>query len=132
MSLAPPPEAVYPDTPTALASIQLHAKAEGYAFFQRDKKASRVLYTCDRAGKYNSKGKGTNTHASKKRGATGSKKCDCLMRVELRLDTVSNNWILRVLEKTHNHGPSAAATAHPAHRQAALDLATRVTISTMS
>ena len=47
---------------------------------------TRVVFTCDRAGKYNSKGKDPNTHSSKQRKSTGSKKCGCLMRVELRLD----------------------------------------------
>jgi len=37
------------------------------------------------------------------------------MKVELRLDKVSNQWSLRVLESTHNHRPSAVSTAYPAH-----------------
>jgi hypothetical protein len=42
------------------------------------------------------------------------------MKAELRFDNVSSNWILHVLEGVHNHGPSTAATAHPAHRIAAI------------
>jgi hypothetical protein len=91
MSLALPPEAVYPDIDTAFTVIQVHAKAHGYALFQRDKKASRVLYACDCAGKYNPKGKSSNVHISKQRAGTGSKKCNCLMKVELRQDLISKN-----------------------------------------
>jgi hypothetical protein len=131
MSLAPPPEAIYPDIPTATTAIQDHAKAHGYAFFRRDKKASRELWACDRAGKYNSKGKGA-AHLSKQRASTGSKKCDCLMRVELRLDLVSRNWSLKILEKAHNHAPSSAITAYPAHRIAAISSETRASINNMS
>ena len=42
----------------------------------------RRVFTCDCAGKYNSKGKDPNTHSSKQH-KTGSKKCECLMKVEL-------------------------------------------------
>jgi hypothetical protein len=47
MSLLPLPEAIYPDPNTALIAVQLHAKQQGYAFKIRDKKASRVVFTCD-------------------------------------------------------------------------------------
>jgi hypothetical protein len=57
MSLLPPPEAIYPDPNTALAAVQLHAKQHGYALKTRDSKASRVIFACDRAGKYDSEGK---------------------------------------------------------------------------
>jgi hypothetical protein len=119
MSLLPPPEAIYPDPNTALTAVQLHAKQHGYALRTRDSKASRVIFACDRGGQYDSKGKDSNTHKSKQR-QTGSKKCGCLMKVELRLDSMSGQWILRVLEGAHNHGPSRAAIAHPAHRSTAL------------
>jgi hypothetical protein len=54
------------------------------------------------------------------------------MRVELRLDQISTHWSIRVLESTHNHGPSTAATAHSVHRHAALGSEARTTISTLS
>ena len=38
------------------------------------------------------------------------------MKVAIRLDYMSSQWILQVLEDIHNHGPSAAITAHPAYR----------------
>ena len=132
MSLAPPPEAVYPDVTIASKALQEHVKGSGYAFFRRSSKLARVLYTCDRAGKYDPRGKGPATHRTKQRINTGSKKCDCLIRVELRLDSISRYWSVRVLEPAHNHGPSAAPTAHPAHRLAALQPDTRASICNMS
>jgi hypothetical protein len=116
MSLAAPPEAVYSDALDAFSEIQEHAKEHGYAFYRHSKKGNRLVFACDRAGKYDPKGKDPNTHRSKQRQNTGSKKCGCLMRVELRQDPISSNWILKVLEGEHNHGPSGASTAHPAHR----------------
>jgi hypothetical protein len=54
------------------------------------------------------------------------------MRVELRLDSISQSWSIRVLAVSHNYSPSVAPTAYPVHRLAALDPATRTTISTIS
>ena len=98
MSLLPPPEAVYPDPLTAQTTIQLHAKQHGYAFARISSEPSRVLFTCDRAGKYQSKGKDPAVHESKQRKRTGSKKCGCSLKVELRLDYVSRQWMLYILE----------------------------------
>ena len=116
MSLLPPPEAIYPDPEAAYTAIQLHAKGQGYAFKKREKKGSRIVFTCDRAGKYDPKGKDPAVHKSKQRMATGSKKCGCLMSVELRLDYLSGNWMLRVLEGAYNHDASIHITAHPVYR----------------
>jgi hypothetical protein len=132
MSLLPPPEAVYPDPTTAFNAIQLYAKGQGYAFIKLNKKPSRLLFACDRSGNYDSKGKDPTVDKSKQRKNTGSKKCGCLMKVGLHLDRLSNQWILEVLYKAHNHGPSAAPTAHPAHRIAAITLDTRAHISGLS
>jgi hypothetical protein len=54
------------------------------------------------------------------------------MIVELCLDWLSNQWILRVLQGAHNHGASAAITAHPVHRMAVLTPETRTEISRLS
>jgi hypothetical protein len=132
MSLLPPPEAIYPDPATAFNAIQLHAREYGYAFMKRNKKPSRLLFACDRAGNYDSKGKVLTVDKSRQRKNTGSKKCGCLMMVELCLDRLSNQWILRVLQGAHNHGASAAATAHPVHRMTALTPDTRAEIARLS
>jgi hypothetical protein len=42
------------------------------------------------------------------------------MKVALRRNEGSSRWVLQVLERAHNHGPSVAAIAHPAHRIPAL------------
>ena len=57
---------------------------------------------------------------SKQRAETGSKKCGCLVKVGFCLDRLLNQWILEILQGAHNHGPSAAPTAHPAHKIAAI------------
>jgi hypothetical protein len=132
MSLIAPPEAVYPDADTATASIQAHAKDHGYAFCIYNARPHRLVLTCDRAGKYNSKGKDPNTHSTKQRKNTSSKKCRCLIKVALCLDKISDTWNVKVLEAVHNHGPSVASTAHPIHRSTALTLTACATISTLS
>ncbi|CZS92385.1 uncharacterized protein RAG0_02809 [Rhynchosporium agropyri] len=43
-----------------------YAKAHGYAFAHQDTKPFRALFVCDRAGKYNPKGKSSNMHPSKR------------------------------------------------------------------
>jgi hypothetical protein len=132
MSLLPPPEAIYPDPATAFTTIQVPARQHGYAVFQRDKRSFKVVYTCDRAGQYNPKGKASHVDPSKQRKNTGSKKCGCLMKVVLRLDKVSDMWKLEVLYPAHNHPPSSAITAHPIHRLAALSENIRALISNLS
>ena len=73
MSLTAPPEAVYPDIDTAFTELQAHAKEHGYAFFRYSRKASRAYFACDRARKYDSRGKDPNTHKTKQRPKTGSR-----------------------------------------------------------
>ena len=90
MSLLPPPEAIYPDPATAFNAIQLHAKEYGYSTMQRNKKPSRLLFACDRASNYDSKGKVLTVDKSRQRKNTSSKKCGYLMMVELYLDRLSN------------------------------------------
>jgi hypothetical protein len=96
MSLAAPPEAVYSDITTVFSTIRAHVKAHAYSLFQRDKKATRVLYTCDRARKYTLKGKILDIHSFRQRKSLSSKKCDCLIRVELCQVKIYINWVLKV------------------------------------
>ena len=132
MSLLPPPEAIYLNPEAAFTAIQAHAKHQGYAFKKRGIKGSRVVFTCDRVGKYDAKGKDPAVHKSKQRASTGSKKCGCLMMVELRLDPLSNNWILHVLEGAHNHVASTHVTAHSVHRSNALTAEVRDQVGILS
>jgi hypothetical protein len=89
MSLIAPPEAIYDDVDSAFTEIQEHAKEHGYTFCVHQMRSTRRVFACDRAGKYNPRGKDPNTHSSKQRKRTGSKKCGCLMRVELRQEQLS-------------------------------------------
>ena len=132
MPLTAPPEDIYPDVDTAFESIQAHAKGEGYAFRRHQTKPTRRVFVCDRAGKYDPRGKGPNTYPLKQRSNSGTKKCGCLMQVELRLDKLSNTWALKVLESAHNYTPSLDSTAHPAHRLASLLEGAYTTINTLS
>ena len=66
----PSPAAVYTDLSTAIASIQAHAKDNGYALFKRDTTKNRIVYTCDRYGKPQAKPKNTQVHESKRRHNT--------------------------------------------------------------
>jgi hypothetical protein len=118
MSLAPPPLAIYADSAAAFEAIQAHARAtgNGYALYRRDTRPTKVIFLCDRAGKYDSRGKNPNAHSSRQRNNTGSEKCGCLMRVLLHRDPISHNWSVAVPDPEHNHSPSGTITAHPAHR----------------
>ena len=53
------------------------------------------------------------------------------MKVELRKDNLSSHWVLKVLESAHNHGPSVASIAYPAHRLPALVPLRDTTTSTL-
>jgi hypothetical protein len=127
----PPPVAVYTDLSTAITTIQGHAKANGYALFKRDSKPRRIVYACDRYGKPQTSGKKPNIHESKQREGR-TKKCDCKMRIALEKDMISGQWELVILEGSHNHESSAAPSAHPAYRIAALDNSTRVQIENLA
>jgi hypothetical protein len=114
----PPPEALYTDLAALFASIQAFARVNGYALVIRDRQQGKVVYTCDRAGKYQSKSKRNDVHPSKQRNSA-SKKCGCKMKVVAKAE--GDEWRLKVIEPSHNHDASAAPVAHPAHRMAALD-----------
>ncbi len=86
-----PSEAIYPNIPTALAAIQAHVKANGYAFFCHDRKPKRVVFVYDYTGKYNPKSKYPNTYMSKQHAKTGTKKYNCQIRITLSLDNISGS-----------------------------------------
>ena len=50
------------------------------------------------------------------------------MSVELRLDHLLGNWILKVLEAVHNHTTSVYVTAHSVYRNSALTTEIRTQI----
>jgi hypothetical protein len=87
----PLPEATYSDFATAFSTIQEHAKYNGYAFFKRDVKPSRVICVYDRYSRPQTKGKDPKLHESRKRQSTGSKKCNCTIKVALEKDNISGS-----------------------------------------
>ena len=117
----PPSEAVYADLSTAIAAIQEHAKCNGYALFKRDTKPACVVFVYDRYGKPESKPKNPHIHESKRRSGSRSKKCDCRIKVALKLDKITEQWRLEVIKGAHNHKASADPSAHLTYRIAVLD-----------
>jgi hypothetical protein len=55
-----------------------------------------------------------------------------ILTAQSNASNLSSNWVLKVLESVHNHGPSAASTAYPVHRLPALAPLRRTTISTLA
>ena len=122
-----PPEALYPTKDALFAAIQAYRRNNGYVIRVRSGKPNRILYDCDHAGTYDSKGKNPAIHSSRQRNSTGSKKCGCKMRVA-GVYKATGSWALKIIEDTHNHGPSVAPIAYPGHRIATLPPEVRVEI----
>ena len=85
-----PPEAIYSTKEALLSAIQAHSRDNGYAIKIRSTQKNRILYDCDRAGIYDSKGKNPAIHSSRQRNNTGSKKCGCKMRVARVYDNIGS------------------------------------------
>ena len=115
-----PPEAIYTIKDALFAAIQAHGRENRYAIKIRSTQKNRILYDCDRAGTYDSKGKNSAIHSSRQHNNTASKKCGCKIRVAGVYE--AGSWALKIIEDTHNHGLSVAPIAHPTHRIAALPL----------
>ena len=128
----PPPKAVYIDFTTAVTAIQAHAKCNDYALFKRDTKPLQVVYTCDRFGKAQARAKSSTIYTSKRRPNSGSKKCDCCMKLALSLDIISSHWHLTVLNGSYNHEASADPAAYPIYRTTALDSEVITRIKTLN
>ena len=120
-----PPEAIYDTKDSLFAAIQAHGRDNGYAIKIRSTQKNRILYDCDRLGVYQQKN--STAHLSRQRNNTGSKKCDCKMRLA-GVCQEDGTWALKIIEDTHNHRPSIAPVAHPAHRIASLAPEIRVEI----
>jgi hypothetical protein len=71
MSLIAPPKAIYDDVDSAFTAIQAHVSEHGYAFCQHQIRSNRRVCACDRASKYNARGKDPNTDPSRQRNKTG-------------------------------------------------------------
>ena len=85
----PSSEATYADLTTVAAFISEYTKSNRYALFKRSSKQRRVIYACDRAGKSQARAKNPNIHESKRREGSRNKKCDCQIKVALKLDQIT-------------------------------------------
>jgi hypothetical protein len=124
----PPATATYPDIDTAFQAIEAHARINGYAVYIRDKQppkprpTTRVTVCCDKGPDGYRDNKDPNVHETKRRKNTGSKKCGCKFRVEIKLDKKlsiaadSQVWRVKDMGNEHNHGRSSALSAHPQYR----------------
>lgn len=126
MTLAPPPEHVYPTLKILVNAVNRHAMPEGYAVVQkrskRAQKGQRIVMKatilCDCHGQVKFKGKG--------RRQTSSRKQACPFRAVAKLDgnyedpdTGEGRWLLTVANPQHNHQPTGPG-AHPVHLEAAM------------
>jgi hypothetical protein len=76
------PAVIYKDHHTIFTALQAHARAHGFAIvlkYMRPNKANptTIVWTCDKAGTYNSKGKDPQLDPTRRRQNTASKKTSC-------------------------------------------------------
>ncbi|KAH8587616.1 hypothetical protein B0O99DRAFT_393024 [Bisporella sp. PMI_857] len=107
-----PPEAIYSTKDALFAALQTHGRDNGYAIITRSTKPNRVLFDCDRGGNYDPKGKSSNTHSSRQRNNTGSKKCGCKMRVAVTALALSRAW-RQTPQSSVELGPCCYGARHP-------------------
>lgn len=106
--LSAPPETIFKTFEDLLASVQKHAKDQGYGIVKlrasnyRDQKPTRYDLVCDRGGvKYSS--------TAKKRNPS-TRKVDCPFRAKAVCEVqLGNQWRFAVQEHRHNHEPRQPA-----------------------
>lgn len=114
--LAPPVDGIFASFDELLASVQRHAKEQGYNIVKlrasnyRDGKPTRYDLVCDRGGvKYNS--------TAKKRNPS-TRKVDCPWRAKAVCEVnLGNRWRFAVQEHRHNH-EARVPTAPPGQENA--------------
>ncbi|KAK4167690.1 hypothetical protein QBC43DRAFT_136147 [Cladorrhinum sp. PSN259] len=114
--LAPPVDGIFATFEELLASVQRHAKEQGYNIVKlrasnyRDSKPTRYDLVCDRGGvKYNS--------TAKKRNPS-TRKVDCPWRAKAVCEVnLGNKWRFVVQEHRHNH-EARVPTAQPGQENA--------------
>jgi hypothetical protein len=135
----PPPTATYPDIETAFQAIEAHAQENGYAVYICDrqppkKPTTRVTLCCDKGPDSYRDSKKLDVHETKRRKNTGTKKCGCKFRVEIKLDeklfTAADSpvWQVKDIGKPHNHRRSSDISAHPQYRLRECSQDTRASI----
>jgi hypothetical protein len=105
----PIPELSYPTLPLARQALTDHGNANFYRVSIRDTQPrkdnpQRIVYVCDRSGKYDKRGKKTDVPGVKPRPNTSSRKCGCEFKVIIKKE--GSGWRIQVVEGRHNHPPS--------------------------
>ena len=104
-------------------TFQKHCAPHGYSLVFRSqnkyKNGITRFYDCDRGGKPRDR-KNQDTHVSKKRDNTGSRKVNCPFRINAK-KLLSGKWKIEYKEENHNHEASDGPVNHPAHRIKTLD-----------
>jgi hypothetical protein len=124
-----PSEWVFSDPDTLFLSLQKHAKQNRYSIIKATLKPYRRGYECFRSSSYNTKGRVSDLHPSKRRLNTRSMKIECPFRASA-FRTNDNNWQLRIDYVSYNHS-AALTVALPAHRIGSLDTPVRSKIRGM-
>ena len=82
-------ETIYANLIITIAFILEYAKSNKYVLFKRSSKQRQVIYACDRARKPQTRVKNPNIHESKRQERSRNKKCDCQIKVALKLDQIT-------------------------------------------
>lgn len=114
-----PDNALYTDLEPIFASLQHHARDNGYAISKETTTATRQVYKCSKGGKYKSKGKTHDVESSKHRKSSGSIKIGCPFRVVAHR-TPRGQWQVRVHNGDHNHSAETTVPASTKHTRIAL------------
>lgn len=122
-----PPEAMYSSKEELYTSIQAWAAEHHFAFrIERSKKINdnvrtKIIYSCDRAGKAPPANHPQNSLQGRKR-RTATRKTGCQFSI-VALEHADTQWELRHRpgeeHSIHNHPPSQSISSHPAHRKLA-------------
>jgi hypothetical protein len=81
-------KATYTNLIAITAFISKHVKSNRYALFKRSFKQQQVIYACNQAKRSQTKAKNLNIYKSKQQERSYNKKCDCQIKIALKLDQI--------------------------------------------
>jgi hypothetical protein len=126
----PPNEAEYLDQAAAKVALQAHGRTHGYSISVESSRPQRTVYNCSKGGKYRDKGKNPETHESKRRKNTSTRKTECPWQVVAK-NNISGGCKVEVVENNHNHESVTALSALPQHRIASMALSEKDRVKEM-
>ncbi|OAV89753.1 hypothetical protein PTTG_28542 [Puccinia triticina 1-1 BBBD Race 1] len=114
--LDPPPRAWFTSMDDLVSFCQAWAKNHGYAIFKSNSHPCKNVYIkCDQSGQFQ------GTILNKSGHKTASAKINCPFHMKGLIPTskklIEKFWTLKVLQGTHNHGPSDGASSNSAHKR---------------